>query len=235
MKTDEMADETTGNDNCVPPRRPYWPVGLALLALVIVLLGASFVLNARLRPAVGVEPAATTADARSLVPTASATVAVTGASSPEAATSAPGARTVITPESRTSGGPSDSTALEAEVKQAYLRYWDVYANAMYTLDISHLPDVAAGDRLREAIAEVDDLKAQGKAAKIVVEHHFFVFNVTENTASVHDEYVNNSYAIDPRSKNPMGTPGPGQHLVDTYDLQRIDGVWKVIRGLRESP
>ncbi len=202
------------------PPRPFWLVWLILFGLVVVLLGGAFLLDARLRPQVGTEPPATTAS----VAFAQAT------SLPEPITP-----TVSASPTLAAGGQAANGDLGQEVSQAYLHYWDVYAQAMFTLDPSQLHTVANGDRLNEALAEVADLKAQGKAAKIQVDHHFFVFDVTATSASVHDEYDNKSYTIDPRTRAPLGSPGTTQHLVDTYFLQRVDGEWKVVRGLRESP
>ncbi len=218
MGTDETPNEAPAG--ATGPQRPFWLVWLILFGLVVVLLGGAFFLNTRLRPRVGTEPPATTASAAFAQAT----------SVPEPNTPAVSASPTLA-----AGGQAANGEVGQEVSQAYLHYWDVYAQAMFTLDPSQLHTVASGDRLNEALAEVADLKAQGKAAKIQVEHHYFVFDVTETTANVHDEYDNKSYTIDPRTKAPLGSPGTTQHLVDTYSLQRIDGVWKVVRGLRESP
>src|SRR5689334_10313104 len=100
-------------------------VGLALLALVVVVLGGGSVLARRLRSPVGTEPAATAP----VSPAATAQGAGTGA---------PGGPVVVSQ-------PSDiarlRTPLEREVAQAYLRYWDVYAEAMGTLDPGRLSEV----------------------------------------------------------------------------------------------
>jgi len=222
MRMGNVVDESNPDSGTDRPRWPYWVIGLALAGLVIAILVAAFILDARLRPPVGVQSAPTTVIGASIKPGPTVAVTVSGASKQAA------------DATMTTAGTPNSSALDEPIRQAYLHYWDVYAEAMSTLDTSHLSEVAAGDRLQEAIAEVTDLKAQGRAAKIEVEHHLLIFNVTESTASVHDEYINNSYAIDPTSKSPLGTPGVGERLVDTYSLQKIDGSWKVIRGLRES-
>lgn len=227
MKADEGTNEANSDTGPDPERRrPFWVAGLALLGLVVAMLVGAFLLDQQLRPGVGIEPT-------SAVPAAGKATDTTQAgrqpTSPAAGISTP----VITATQAGGGAATPSGA--QEVEQAYLKYWEVYSEAMYTLRTSRLSEVAAGERLEQAVVEVEKLKAQGKAAKIDVEHHFFVFDATANSAKVHDEYVNNSYAIDPETKQPVGAPGKSESIIDTYFLERIDGVWKVVRGVRESP
>ena len=227
MKADEKMNETKSDPGANPePRRPFWVVGLVLLGLVVAMLGGAFLLDRQLRPSVGIEPATAAPVARKATETSQPGRQPTG---PAAGISTP----AIT--ATQAGGGAATPSRAQEVEQAYLKYWEVYSEAMYTLHTSRLSEVAAGERLEQAISEVEKLKAQGKAAKIDVEHHFFVFDVAANSARVHDEYVNNSYAIDPETKRPIGAPGKSESIVDTYFLERIDGVWKVVRGVRESP
>ncbi len=220
------------------PRPRFWLIGLVMFGIIVVILVGAFLLNRQFRPRVGIEPAATAGAAvqaqatkAPLVasqPAVQPTVVATAVATPTAVATAAPAGAVA------SAKPTADPAQVKEIEQAYLRYWEVYGEAMNTLDTSKLQEVAAGDRLQQAIAEVNDLKAAGKAAKIEVEHKFFVFSVTERSAAVHDEYVNNSYAVDPKTKQPVGTPGKGEAIVDTYFLERDGGTWKVVRGVRES-
>ena len=190
----------------------------ALVVLVAVLLAGGYLFERRMQSSGGAHPPIVAASVASVSPSPISSAIASKA---------------VAPTSASAASPSTDAAGE-QVQAAYLHYWDVYSQAMFTLDTSHLSDVAAGDRLQQAIAEVDDLKTQGKAAKTQVQHNIGVFDVTSTTASVHDEYTNNSFMIDPSTKAPMGSPGQPQHLVDNYFLQRMDGVWKVVRGTRES-
>jgi len=131
-----------------------------------------------------------------------------------------------------SGGEA-RIGLAAEQQHLGRQTWQKLST-MYTLDASHLADVASGERLQQATDEVQKVKAQGKAAKIDVQHNIGIFDVTDSSASVHDEYINNSYSIDPSTKKAVGAPGQTQHISDTYLLQRVTGVWKVVSGVRES-
>jgi hypothetical protein len=217
---EEPANSTDRRTNeSKPGSRRYAPVAAALFGVVAALLIGGYFLSTRLRPPLEAGSA--------IAPAASATSASLLQASGGAA-----AASVSAPASALASASGEVRAQAVEV--AYLHYWDVYSQAMLTLDTSHLGEVAAGDRLQQAIAEVQDLKAQGKAAHIEIQHHIGVFDVTSTSASVHDDYTNNSYTIDPVSKQPVGSPGKSEHLVDTYFLQPIDGVWKVVRGVRES-
>ena len=199
--------------------RRYGIVGAALFALIAVILVGGYFLGNHLRPPVGMEPVG---------------LSTTSASSVASVPSTPAASVTSDAATASSGSPQASSAAAVEVQKAYLQYWAVYSEAMYTLDASHLADVASGERLQQATDEVQKVKAQGKAAKIDVQHNIGIFDVTDSSASVHDEYINNSYSIDPSTKKAVGAPGQSQHITDTYLLQRVTGVWKVVSGVRES-
>jgi len=200
--------------------RSIWLAGGGVLLVVLVVLGSAFALDRYFRPRVGIEPAAgaSVAGASPTAPTAT---------TPSSSAAGQGAVVTITQAADISRLGSQR---EREVARAYLRYWDVYAQAMETLDTSRLAEVTAGARHQEAVEEVGDLKTEGIAARIQVKHSFAVNRASEDEATIRDEYVNSSYAINPVSKQPVGEPGTSERLLDTYFLRRVDGVWKVIGG-----
>ncbi len=212
-----MGSEHVDDKPGVSGFRRYGLVGAALFGVIAVLLVGGYVLGTHLRPPIGMEQVALPASSVPALGVASAAPTVSAVSAAAVSVS-----------------PRASGAVATDVEQAYLRYWSVYSDAMLTLDPSHLADVASGERLQQAMDEVQKVKAQGKAAKIDVQHSVGVFDVTETTASVHDSYINNSYSIDPSTRKPLGSPGQTQQITDTYTLQRIAGVWKVVSGIRES-
>lgn len=235
MKTDEMADETTGNDNGVPPRRPYWPVGLALFALVIVLLGAAFVLNARLRPAVGFQSVARTAVTASPVSTVSATPAVSNVAPAATLTPVPGTPTVVTTPALPSGAHFATTPLEREIEAAYMQYWKVRSAALLNRDDSHLSDVMAGPELARAEKQIQDLKTQGRAVKVDIQHEMIAFgHVSADRADLYDEYLNRSVYVDPVTKQEIPTKAPAQVEKILHTMEKINGTWKVVDGAQES-
>ena len=122
---------------------------------------------------------------------------------------------------------------EAEVSAAYLAYWDAYAEAVLNLDVSLVEGLAAGDELESIREEIEGLRAEGVAMRIVVEHDFMVVDLTATDAIVIDELVNNSFTVDPETKEPFEAEGAGNALRDTVRLELMDGRWVVVSGTRE--
>lgn len=191
-------------------RRSHIGIGVGLLALVFVIVAGAFLLNRQLRPRVGIE-------------------AIAGPSALQGSES---------PASRTISSESEigllATPLQREVATAYLRYWTVYGAAMESLDSSGLASVADGARLKEASADIDDLRAEGVAAKFQVKHSIVILSATPTDATVRDEYTNSSYAVSPITRQALGDPNGSQHANNTYFLRRINGAWKVIDGVKGS-
>lgn len=124
---------------------------------------------------------------------------------------------------------------EDEVLDDYANYWSVYAAALRDRDASHLAEVMTGPRLDRGLQEVAALEAQGRAIALMVESDPVVLEVRGDQALIADEYQNNSYYIDPETKQPVGaTPTAPETLKDTVTMQRVDGVWKVRDGVREE-
>lgn len=216
MTLQDVPKVSSGSQDARPPAaatRPYWLVGTALLLLIVIALAGALLLDRRFRAPVGIEVGE--------IPAASATV-VTGSAD---------ASTTISSASEL--GRLNSP-LERDVARAYLRYWDVYAEAMLTLDGSKLSGVTAEGRLQEALQEIANVKAGGVAARVQVAHRLQVLSATAQEASVRDEYVDSSYAVDPSTKQPVGAPGASDRAVNTYFLRRINGDWKVVGGRKET-
>ncbi|MHB1131014.1 MAG: hypothetical protein ACYC4L_01360 [Chloroflexota bacterium] len=193
--------------------RRFWMIGLALLGVVAVTLVGAFVLDDLFKPKVDTVPVSTS-------------VAASNTATPVAA-----------PTSTTTD-PSDlqvaKSPLEREIEAAYLRYWEVRAEAFLNQDTSRLSEVMAEAELARTRQQIDDLKAQGRAARIVVEHRIAFLEVGETKARLYDEYLNRSYLVDPQSKQAVQTPGPGGVAKISYELKRIDGAWRVIDGTRHD-
>jgi len=148
---------------------------------------------------------------------------------PDTRTSSPAATTI------TSVPTTVTPSQEDEVLDAYANYWSVYAAALRDRDSSHLAEVMTGPRLDRGLQEVADLEAQGRAIALMVESDPVVLEVRGDQALIADEYQNNSYYIDPETKQPVGaTPSAPETLKDTVTMERVDGVWKVRDGVREE-
>jgi hypothetical protein len=129
-------------------------------------------------------------------------------------------------------GPSATPSLEEEISEAYLVYWDAYSKALLELDLSQVDEVAAGEQLERIRQEIEDFRSQGVALRVVVEHDFVLVEASSTKATVVDEIINNSFFVDPVTKEPPTAEGSGEVLKDTYQLEKTDGRWIVTNGSR---
>ncbi len=179
--------------------------------------------------------------APTLAPTAVLVPAVAPTTQPRIAT--PAATTVPTPPaalSATSSGatpvPTVAPKLAAEVSEAYLRYFQVRADALLHLDSSSLDQVAAGDALIGLQKEIEQDRAAGRAIRVDVMHNFSVISASNDEAQVADDYRDSSVYVDPVSRELLAgevVPDSPQDAPDVkvvYQFRRISGVWKVIAG-----
>lgn len=233
--------------------RPFWPIALLVLGLVLALLGAAVFLDQRYRPRVGIEPAAATAQTPAAAartapqlnapavggPLATA-IPTTMAAAPvsSAPTSLPATAAVAAPKAdgavvQVAAPPSAAellTPLKKEIVDAYLRYWDVRIGAFYSLDTSRLATVMAGDELVRTQNRIADLRAQGRGGRIEVDHNFRILSDTPDEATLYDEYVNRSVFIDAATKREMPTDDPPIVRKVSYQMRKLDGTWKVVDG-----
>jgi hypothetical protein len=132
--------------------------------------------------------------------------------------------------------PPTTGSSDGEVGAAYLHYWDVYSGAVYNLDDTQLASVMTGSQLLRTQQEVADLRQRGRAAKIVVEHNFFVAALDDaaGTATVYDQYTNSSYEVDATTHETVAAAASATMLSDTYYLVKEGGAWKVRDGVRQG-
>lgn len=126
-------------------------------------------------------------------------------------------------------------SIEDQVAEAYLAYWDAYADAVLNLDATLVEEFATGEELERLRAEVETLDNDGVAVRVVVEHDMLVTLISETEATVIDEVTNNSFHVDATTKEPATAPGSGEVLRNTFFLELIDGRWIVTRGTRGGP
>ena len=209
-----------------PSRLPYWAIWLGLLAVLAVLVSGAFLLNKQFRTRIGIEGGDVT------VAGASAGASPSGSPLlPSAAVSPSNSALALQPVPSAS---PDSSPLAQEVSAAYQRYWQIYSDALLSLDASKVTQVATGDELRRIQEEVDGVRRQNEAVRINVDHHYFVFNVSATQANVYDEIQNHSFTVDPTTKQPAVAPSDHTDLEkDTYFFEKDKGVWKVSKSTRD--
>ena len=197
-----------------------------LLLAVLALLTGGYYAAQHFRGSVGTQPAPSVAAPAS--PAQSPALAASVAPAPVAST-APSAVASASPSLRVATDP-----LSLEIEQAYLHYWDVRTQAYLNLDTSHLGEVMAGAELTRETQNIKDWQAQGRAGKLDVDHHILLAALAPDRAVVYDEYLNRSTFLDAASKKELPTSSPPVTEKISYDLQKIDGTWKVIGGQRND-
>ena len=62
--------------------------------------------------------------------------------------------------------------------------------------------------------------------------NFAVIEATDDSAKIVDDLVNNSFLVDAVTKERRKAEGSGERLQDTFELERVDGNWVVVRSTR---
>jgi hypothetical protein len=122
----------------------------------------------------------------------------------------------------------DPESVEGAVEAAYLKSWDVYAEAVYNLELDEpaLAEVYAGASLEGKTTEISERISDGRAALVEVEHEYDIVLVDEATARVVDRFVNHQVLIDPDTKQPI-EDDPDERLVFNFEMKAIEGAWRV--------
>jgi hypothetical protein len=143
---------------------------------------------------------------------------------------------VSAPSTNATAAPTVAPELVAEVSAAYLRYFQVRADALLQLDPSSLDQVAEGDALVGLQREIEQDREAGRAIRIDVVHNYTVASANNDEAQVADDYRDSSVFVDPVSREPLAgevvpdSPQNAPEVKVVYQLHRISGVWKVIAG-----
>ena len=124
----------------------------------------------------------------------------------------------------------DPATVEGQVEQAYLKSWDVYAEAVYTLvlDEAALTSVYADPQLGFFRAEIGSRVTDGRSALHVMRHSVSVEITGPSTAVVFDEQVNHQVLIDRMTKQPTEAD-PNNSISAVVQMDLLEGVWKVSR------
>jgi hypothetical protein len=172
----------------------------------------------------GCWPRATADPGRQATPTA------TPAPAPASMTPVPQTPTVPLPWA-TPGGPTPTplpAALSNEISEAYLHFWKIRSDAAYDLNPELLPQVLAGEQLVRERQEIDRLRSQGQAAVTLVDHRFQPVLVDQGRVLIFDEYRSRSYVVDASTRLPPGpTPEAHRQVRVAFEMQKMDGIWKV--------
>jgi hypothetical protein len=151
----------------------------------------------------------------------------TATTDPSTTTTAPTTTAAERPASTTTTA-FDPQSVEGEVEAAYLRSWDVYADAVYHLELDDqaFAEVYAGEHLETKTQELERRIADGRAALAIVDHEYTLTKADSNTYRVVDKYRNHQVLIDAATKDPI-EPDPDEIVLDVVTIELIDGQWRV--------
>lgn len=138
---------------------------------------------------------------------------------------------------KTSSSPKPSpVSMEAEVEQAYLRYWEVYADALLNLDEGRLEEVLTGEALETTRQLVEEQTSKNQPVRVRVEHDYRVIVAGDDFATVDDNFLSHSVRLDPRTGEPI-EQDPNLKVRNSFTLRKVGGTWKVaeIIGIEDSP
>jgi len=140
--------------------------------------------------------------------------------------------------------PTVDAALDKEISDAYLHYFQVRSEALLYLDPTVLEAVAADVALEGLRKDIEQQRAEGRALRTNVVHSFDVVRLQgdgSDTVSIIDHYKDLSVWVDPTTLDPLpgqlvpASPDVAPQVNVVYHLHRIDGVWKVVGGDRYVP
>jgi hypothetical protein len=138
--------------------------------------------------------------------------------------STPSATLATTP---TTARTTTTQSVEAQVEAAYLKSWDVYADAVRTFDTSKLATVYTDKALTLRLDEVARLRADDTPARTVVTHRITKIDLLKpGEAVVHDDYENHSVLLDGKTGAPI-EKDPNAVVSRQYAMRNVEGVWKV--------
>jgi hypothetical protein len=227
---------TPERDEEAPPqylRLPAPVVAVALLVFLGVALAIGLYANNNLRqPATVVPTPLPAAGIPTSPPTPTVQPTATAAPTPLVVViPTPSAVPTSVPTTVPTVTPTVSPEAAKEIGDAYQTYWQVRAEALYELDTTHLPEVMAGEHLADAEDLIAQLRNEGRAIQTKVTHKYVVFQATDDTAKIADQYVDNSVYVDPTSHAELSQPQGGT-VFEQYDLEKIDETWKVVSLVR---
>jgi len=150
-----------------------------------------------------------------------AAAACSGGGAPSAEPAAAKPRPTTTTTTAPAQTPEDA------VREAYLRSWDDYARAVWTLDPSGLERTYADRGLAGVLDEVDDRVCERRLSRVEVTHDIQSIVVSGNHAAVTDNVVNWSVAVDADTGADLEVRHP-EPVYWQMMLQKIDGSWKVV-------
>ena len=126
----------------------------------------------------------------------------------------------------TSERTTTTLSVEQEVEAAYLKSWDVFAEAALELDESKSSESYAGPALELVRSNVDRLRSENVRGRYVVDHDYQI-ETNGDAATVEDNYLNHSVKLNSSSREPIEAD-PNERVREKYLMSKIGDQWKVV-------
>ena len=200
-----------------------------LLAMLASLLYGASLLGDHLRPPLERIPAATFAARQGIALPAIPAGPVSPTTPSAIASSAAPGRATARPVTPQAGAPIPESAA-AEAVAAYLRAWEVWAEACLELDPAGLERSFAPPELDRTRAYVRRLTASGRPLQLAAAHRVTVLEYDGDTILLLDELTDRSLYLDPVTRRPLPpgvqpTPAGAERI--HARLLRTGSEWRV--------
>ena len=116
------------------------------------------------------------------------------------------------------------------ILQGYTNYWTVRVNAMRDPqdDSIDLGTVMAGSELVGAQKTIDQYRNAHQAFESDVKHTIWITSASPDNAVIVDRFTATTLRVDPDTKAPLDDSPSVENRTDTFELQHLDGTWKVV-------
>ncbi|MGH2739462.1 MAG: hypothetical protein ACRDH6_03105 [Actinomycetota bacterium] len=132
-----------------------------------------------------------------------------------------------TPTTPPPTSPSETpTDVKADVEQAYLAAWDVWADALEQLDPSLLQEAFTGPALQVVTDQVEEQRRKNEPVRIRAEHNYRINVIDAQTASIEDRYINHNVRLNPETLEPV-EPDQETRVRRSFTLKLVDSTWKI--------
>jgi len=91
-----------------------------------------------------------------------------------------------------------------------------------------LESTMAGTELKIARKTMADYRSRGEAYYSDVHHQIWITSVDASDATLVDVYTVTSQPLNPETKEPLNSAPIVEHARDKFQLELVDGVWKVV-------
>ena len=122
--------------------------------------------------------------------------------------------------------------VEQAIWQAYEEFWDMRANALLQLNVALVEPRMAGPALDRERAAIEQMRSDGQAVMIDIEHRAQMLEAVADEGVVYDPYLDHTYFVDAASKQRIGAAADPKTVEIAYPLQPVGGVWKVVDAVR---